>query len=74
MNKNKVTLNLLSSFNSSNFANLLKNSNDFDWEIHEADYSQIFQTLSNKNSKMWRTKTLVLSPYKISFVIFLEHN
>ena len=57
MKKNKVTLNLLSSFNSSNFANLLKNSNDFDWEIHEADYSQIFQTLSNKNSKMWRTKS-----------------
>jgi len=57
MKKSKVTLNILSSFNYTNFSNLLKNSNDFDWEIQETDYTQIFQVLTNKNSKIWKKKS-----------------
>jgi len=54
MKKNKVSINIISSFNHSNFTGLLKNSKNFDWEINETDYNQVFQTLTNKNAKIWK--------------------
>jgi len=57
MKKNKVSINIISSFNHSNFAGLLKNSDNFDWHINEVDYNQVFQNLNNVNAKIWKKKT-----------------
>ena len=57
MKKNKVSINIISSFNHSNFVSLLKNSNTFDWNINYVDYNQVFQTLNNSKAKIWRLKT-----------------
>jgi len=54
MKKNKVSINIISSFNHANFVSLLKNSSNFDWEINEVEYNQVFQTLTNSNAKMWK--------------------
>ena len=59
MKKNKVSINIVSSFNHANFVNLLKNSENFNWEINDADYNQVFQTLTNSNAKMWRKRSNV---------------
>ena len=59
MKKNKVSINIVSSFNHANFVNLLKNSDNFNWEINDADYNQVFQTLTNSNAKMWRKRSNV---------------
>ncbi len=56
MKKNKISLNIISSFNHANFIGLLKNNNDFKWDIREADYNQVFQTLTNKNLNIWKKK------------------
>jgi len=56
MKKNKVSLNIISSFNHANFVGLLKNNNDFEWKINETNYNQIFQVLNNKNSNIWKKK------------------
>ena len=57
MKKNKVSLNIISSFNHANFVGLLKNNNDFEWKINETNYNQIFQVLNNKNSSIWKKKS-----------------
>ena len=68
--KNKAIINIISSFNHANFVGLLKNDNNFDWRINDTNYSQIFQTLTNKNSNIWKKKcdaTLIWStPESIS--------
>ena len=56
MKKNKVSINIISSFNHSNFAGLLKNSSTFDWIINDVDYNQVFQTLNNSKAKIWKNK------------------
>ena len=56
MKKNKILINIISSFNHANFISLLKNSNNFDWEVSEVEYNQVFQTLTNSNAKMWKKK------------------
>ena len=56
MKKNKVSINIISSFNHANFVSLLKNSSSFDWEVNEVDYNQVFQTLTNSNAKMWKQR------------------
>ena len=56
MKKNKLSINIISSFNHANFASLLKNSKLYDWTIHEADYNQVFQTLTNPKEKIWKNK------------------
>ena len=56
MKKNKVSINIISSFNHANFVSLLKNSSNFDWEVNEVEYNQVFQTLSNPNAQMWKKK------------------
>ena len=56
MKKNKVSINIISSFNNSNFAGLLKNSSNFDWIINDVDYNQVFQTLNNSKAKIWKNK------------------
>jgi len=56
MKKNKVSINIISSFNHSNFVALLKNSNTFDWYVNYVDYNQVFQTLNNPNAKIWQIK------------------
>ena len=56
MEKNKVLINIISSFNHANFVGLLKNSGNFVWEINEVEYNQVFQTLNNLNAKMWKQK------------------
>ena len=57
MKKNKVSINIISSFNHSNFVGLLRNSNNFDWQINEVDYNQVFQTLTNTSAKIWKKKS-----------------
>ena len=59
MKKNKVSINIISSFNHANFVSLLKNSSSFDWEVNEVDYNQVFQTLTNSNAKMWKQRSNV---------------
>ena len=56
MKKIKVSINIISSFNHANFVSLLKNSDNFDWEINEVEYNQVFQTLTNSKAKMWQQK------------------
>tara|TARA_B100002003_G_scaffold131718_1_gene121806 strand:+ start:725 stop:2452 length:1728 start_codon:yes stop_codon:yes gene_type:complete len=56
MKKNKVSINIISSFNHANFVSLLKNSSSFDWEVNEVDYNQVFQTLTNPKAKMWQQR------------------
>ena len=56
MIKNKVSINIISSFNHSNFVGLLRNSPYFDWQINEVDYNQVFQTLTNPNARIWSKK------------------
>jgi FkbH-like protein len=56
MKKNKLSINIISSFNHANFASLLKNSKLYDWTVHEADYNQVFQTLTNPKEKIWKNK------------------
>ena len=56
MKKNKVSINIISSFNHPNFVSLLKNSDNFDWKVIEADYNQVFQTLTDPKAKMWKKK------------------
>ena len=56
MKKNKVSINVISSFNHVNFTGLLKSSNNFDWKINEIDYNQVFQTLTNPNAKIWKER------------------
>ena len=51
MKKNKVYINVISNFNHNNFVGLLKNSDNFDWQVSDVDYNQVFQTLTNKNAK-----------------------
>ncbi len=55
--KDKVYINIISSFNHSNFVGLLKNSTSLNWEIKESDYNQVFQILTNSKSKIWKKKT-----------------
>jgi len=59
MKKNKVSINIISSFNHANFVSLLKNSSSFDWEVNEVEYNQVFQTLTNSNAKMWKQRSNV---------------
>ena len=49
MKKNKVSINIISSFNHANFSSLLKNSKTYNWIINEAEYNQVFQILNNPN-------------------------
>jgi len=56
MIKNKVSINIVSSFNHANFASLLRNSLHFDWQINEADYNQVFQTLTDPSAKLWKKR------------------
>jgi len=56
MVKNKISLNIISSFNHSNFVGLLKNNKNYNWFVNEADYNQVFQTLSNRKEKIWKKK------------------
>ena len=44
--KNKVYINVISNFNHNNFVGLLKNSDNFDWQVSDVDYNQVFQTLT----------------------------
>ena len=56
MKKNKVSINVISSFNHANFVSLLKNSSSFDWEVNEVEYNHVFQTLTNPKAKMWQQR------------------
>jgi FkbH-like protein len=56
MKKNKLSINIISSFNHANFCGLLKNSKFYDWAINEANYNQVFQTLTNPREKIWKNK------------------
>jgi FkbH-like protein len=56
MKKNKVSINVISSFNNANFSGLLKSSKNFSWSINELGYNQVFQTLTNSNSKIWKKR------------------
>ena len=54
MKENKVSINIISSFNNSNFSGLLKSSKKFSWKINEVNYNQVFQTLTNSSAKIWK--------------------
>ena len=57
MKENKVSINIISSFNNSNFSGLLKSSKKFSWKINEVNYNQVFQTLTNSSAKIWKKKS-----------------
>ena len=57
MIKNKISINIISSFNHVNFVGILRNSRDFDWQINEVDYNQVFQTLKDPSAKVWKKRT-----------------
>tara|TARA_Y100000591_G_scaffold321742_1_gene337176 strand:- start:1174 stop:2859 length:1686 start_codon:yes stop_codon:yes gene_type:complete len=57
MIKDKVSINIISSFNHANFVGMLQNNNDFKWQIHDSNYNQIFQILSDKKLNIWKKKT-----------------
>ena len=56
MNKDKVSINIISSFNHANFVGMLQNNNDFKWQINDSNYNQIFQILSNKKTQYMEKK------------------
>ena len=56
MIKNKVSLNIISSFNQTNLTSLLNNSENLNWKINSTDYNQVFQTLNNHNLDIWKHK------------------
>lgn len=57
MKKDKVSINIISSFNHANFIGLLKNNNDFKWQINDSNYNQIFQILNDKKLNIWKKKS-----------------
>ena len=57
MKKNKISINIISSFNQANFVGLLKNNKSYDFEIKEANYNQVFQVLTNPKNKIWKKKS-----------------
>ena len=57
MKKNKISINIISSFNCKNFSGLLKSSKKFDWEVNDTEYNQVFQTLTNPKAKIWKKPT-----------------
>ena len=57
MIKDKVSINIISSFNHANFIGLLKNNNDFKWQINDSNYNQIFQILSDKKLNILKKKS-----------------
>ncbi len=56
MSKNKISINIISSFNHTNFSSLLNNSDNLNWKINPTDYNQVFQTLNNHNLDIWKRK------------------
>ena len=57
MTKDKVSINIISSFNHANFIGLLKNNNDFKWQINDSNYNQIFQILNDKRLNIFKKKS-----------------
>ena len=57
MIRDKVSINIISSFNHANFSGLLRNNNDFKWKVNDTNYNQIFQILGNVNHKVWKKKS-----------------
>ena len=57
MKKNKISINIISSFNQTNFVGLLKNNKSYNFEIKEANYNQVFQVLTNLKNKIWKKKS-----------------
>ena len=57
MKKDKVSINIISSFNHANFIGLLRNNNDFKWQINDSNYNQIFQILSDRKLNIWKKKS-----------------
>ena len=57
MIKDKVSINIISSFNHTNFIGLLENNNDFKWQINDSNYNQIFQILSDRKLNIWKKKS-----------------
>jgi len=56
MSKNKISINIISSFNHTNFVSLLNNSSNLNWKVNIVDYNQVFQTLTNHNFDIWKKK------------------
>ena len=57
MKKNKLSINIISSFNQSNLVGLLKNNKNYECEIKESNYNQVFQVLTNPKDKIWGKKS-----------------
>tara|TARA_B100001057_G_C22866705_1_gene956830 strand:- start:830 stop:2512 length:1683 start_codon:yes stop_codon:yes gene_type:complete len=55
--KDKVSINIISSFNHVNFLRLLDNNKEFKWKINDTNYNQIFQVLNNQKLKLWEKKS-----------------
>ena len=72
MKKNKVSINIISSFNDANFIGLLKNSQDFDWKVNQVDYNQVFQTLTDPQKKIWKEKANVTLIWTTLLTLFPE--
>jgi FkbH-like protein len=57
MKNSKVSINVVSSFNHSNFIGLLNNNDDFQWQVNDTNYNQIFQILNDKKANIWKKKS-----------------
>ena len=47
MKKNKISINIISSFNHSNLIGLLKNNKSYDFEINKTDYTCVYDLCLN---------------------------
>ncbi len=59
MKKNKLSINIISSFNQSNLVGLLKNNKSYKFEVRESNYNQVIQILTNPKDKMWEKKSKI---------------
>jgi predicted enzyme involved in methoxymalonyl-ACP biosynthesis len=57
MKNNKVSINIISSFNHANLVGLLRNNNDFKWQINDSNFNQVFQILNDKKLNIWKKKS-----------------
>ncbi len=74
MKKIKLSINIISSFNDTNFINLLKNQNQVECEINNTEYNQVFQTLANNKANIWKKKANITLIWTTPEIISSEFN
>ena len=74
MKKIKLSINIISSFNDTNFINLLKNQNQVECEINNTEYNQVFQTLADNKANIWKKKANITLIWTTPEIISSEFN